>query len=64
MTYLKRPSLVELEKRKIFLKSLRPQMWGNKEKLHKLNCLIDKVDWEIFKIESKEWKRPVGGWFK
>ena len=64
MTYLKRPSLVELEKRKIFLKSLRPQMWGHKEKLHKLNCLIDKVDWEIFKIESKEWKRPVGGWFK
>lgn len=63
MTYLKRPSLVELEQRKIFLKSLRPQMWGNKDKIHRLNCLIDRVDREMFKIESKEWKRPVGGWF-
>ena len=64
MSYLIQPSLIELQQRKVFLKALRPQMWGNKEKLHKLNCLIDKVDWEIFKIESKEWKRPVGGWFK
>ena len=64
MTYLERPSLVELEQRKIFLKSLRPQMWSNKGKLHRLNILIDRVDWKMFKIESEEWKRPVGGWFK
>ena len=64
MEYVRKMSLSELQQRKVFLKSLRPQMWGNKDKLHRLNNLIDRVDWEIFKIESKEWKRPVGGWFK
>ena len=64
MSYLIQPSLIELQQRKVFLKALRPQMWGNKDKLHRLNNLIDRVDWEIFKIESKEWKRPVGGWSK
>ena len=64
MSYLIKPSLIELQQRKVFLKALRPQMWGNKDKLHRLNNLIDRVDWEIFKIESKEWKRSVGGWFK
>lgn len=59
MSYLIQPSLIELQQRKVFLKALRPQMWGNKDKLHRLNNLIDRVDWEIFKIESKEWKRPV-----
>ena len=62
--YVRKMSLSELQQRKVFLKSLRPQMWGNKDKLHRLNYLIDKVDLEMFKIESKEWKRPVGGWFK
>ena len=64
MSYLIKPSLIELQQRKVFLKALRPQMWGNKDKLHRLNNLIDRVDCEIFKIESKEWKRSVGGWFK
>ena len=64
MEYVRKMSLSELQQRKVFLKSLRPQMWGSKDKLHRLNYLIDKVDLEMFKIESKEWKRPVGGWFK
>ena len=64
MSYLIQPSLIELQQRKVFLKSLRPKMWENKGKLHRLTCLINKVDREIFRLESKEWKRPVGGWFK
>lgn len=59
MEYVRKMSLSELQQRKVFLKSLRPQMWGNKDKLCRLNYLIDKVDWEIQRILSSEWTRSI-----
>ena len=59
MPFVRKMSLSELQQHKVFLKSLRPQMWGNKDKLYRLNCLIDKVDWEIQRILSSEWTRSV-----
>lgn len=59
MEHVRKMSLSELQQRKVFLKSLRPQMWGNKDKLHRLNYLIDKVDWKIQRILSSEWTRSV-----
>ena len=53
MSYLIQPSLIELQQRKVFLKSLRPKMWENKGKLHRLNNLIDRVDWEILKLKVR-----------
>lgn len=57
MVYLRKKSLNELMWYKVFLKSLRPQMWSNKIKLQKLNYLIDKTDYEINQILCSEWVR-------
>ena len=60
MLFLSNMSLYELKQRKVLLKTLRPQMWDNKVKMHSLDIAILKVESEIQNILNSEWIRYYG----